>query len=347
MPRRAKWLALLAVAAIACASVAAVDAATSASPCGDNNKPVRMVFTGFAANNTWTVAQVAALRKAVKSCGNVKMTWMDAGYDATKQVALLQDAIVSGKYNGFLIESNDGNAMVPVVQQAVKKGIKVVGLFTAIGPNFNTLKPQVKGQTSHIGTTITSQGKNIGTLAVEACGSLNPCKVAYVLGAVGVPLETVRFNGFKATIAPHKNIQLVASPSGDESTATTQTVTQDLLQAHPDINVIASSGDQMTRGAELAVDAAGYTGKVKLIGSGGSTTGVAAVRSGRWFGTALLLPSTEARVGAQTLIAAVRGSKVPASIDSRRFSPLGGSMIADRATLKKYPKFKGEWLGAG
>lgn len=330
----------------ATAGTATTPAGTAeATKCVDGD-PVNFIFTGFAANNTWTVAQVDALKQVMKDCPNVKMTFFDAGYDSSKQVALVQDAIASGKYNGLLLESLDGSAMVPVVERAIDQKMKVVGIFTAIGPDFNTIEPQVDGLTTFIGTTITSQGQNIGQLAVEACGDKDPCNVAYLLGAASTPLETVRYNAFRDVLKQHPSIKIVANQSGDLSTSKSQAVVQNILRAHPDLNVVATSGDQMTKGAELAVDQAGASGKVALIGSGASRIGVEAVRSGKWFGTALLLPAVEARVGAITLINAIRGEQEPQSIDTTKLSPLGGSMLGTKSVLDKYPDFQGDWEGS-
>ena len=52
----------------------------------------------------------------------------------------------------------------------------------------------------------------------------------------------------------------------------------------------------MIVGAEQAVEDAGLTGQIALVGNGGSEIAVEAVRDGRWFGTAATYPrSVKAR----------------------------------------------------
>ena len=69
-----------------------------------------------------------------------------------------------------------------------------------------------------------------------------------------------------------------------------ENVAKNLLVAHPKLNVILSTGDQMTHGAQLAVQAEGLSGKVKLIGLGASTYAISAIRSGTWYGSVVTLP---------------------------------------------------------
>ena len=102
-----------------------------------------------------------------------------------------------------------------------------------------------------------------------------------------------RTNAINAYLKKFPNIKVVAEQEGKYLANTGRTAMQNMLQAHPDVNVAGSSGDQMTAGMEQAVKSAGLTGKVELIGNGASIPGVAAVRAGRWYATVANLPYTE------------------------------------------------------
>jgi ribose transport system substrate-binding protein len=122
-------------------------------------------------------------------------------------------------------------------------------------------------------------------------------------------------------------------------------VTQNVLQAHPDLNVVVTGGDQMTLGAERAVKAAGKTGQVKLIGSYGSELGVRALREKRWFGDTVSLPYDEGRVAVESIVAAVRGKKLPFGANAgpaiiKRLSPIGRLITQQNAK-----RFKAQWKG--
>ena len=103
-----------------------------------------------------------------------------------------------------------------------------------------------------------------------------------------------------------------------------------MLQAHPDINVFSTSGDQMMLGAQQAVKDAGLTGKVLLIGNGTSKQGYAEIKAGTWFADYADIPYTEGQLSGQIAINAVRGIPVLTSVnndDQRPPFPPDGPII--------------------
>jgi hypothetical protein len=107
--------------------------------------------------------------------------------------------------------------------------------------------------------------------------------------------------GLKVQVAAYKaapagsNIEVGASQGGGRFLAgPAEGVAKNL---HPGRHVILSTGDRMTHGAELAVNALHMQGKVKLIGLGASIYGIAAVRAGRWYRTVVTLPQSIGRIG--------------------------------------------------
>jgi ribose transport system substrate-binding protein len=63
------------------------------------------------------------------------------------------------------------------------------------------------------------------------------------------------------------------------------------------------------------VKKAGKTGKIKLIGNGGSCQAVAGVKSGAWFATYALPETTSGFKATQLAIQAGNGQKVPATFN--------------------------------
>jgi galactofuranose transport system substrate-binding protein len=92
---------------------------------------------------------------------------------------------------------------------------------------------------------------------------------------------------------------------------------QDALLAHPDITVVLSSWDDMSRGVEQAIRAAGkQPGTEVRIYSGGATKlGVDKVKAGIFNATTAYLPYEEAYYGSVALIMALEGKPVNAYID--------------------------------
>ena len=116
----------------------------------------------------------------------------------------------------------------------------------------------------------------------------------------------------------------------------------DQRPANPDLDVFASSGDQMIVGAEQAVEDAGLTGLVALVGNGGGQTSVDAVREGRWFGTAAAYPRSEGEIAADYVIRAVRGEELePIGLGTPDLSDGFGALI----TQENADEFEPEWQG--
>ena len=219
-----------------------------------------------------------ACKQAAKHAG-VNAKFFDPNFNAQTQVSQIQDAITSGQYQAFVIQANDGNAVIPAIQQAVKKGIAVVAEFTPIGSNYASITPPIPGVT-FVGEAPVHNGTELGKLGIQACKGLNPCNVAYLEGFKSLPLDNARTAAVKKELATASNVKLVADVEGGYTQASGLKAAQDVLQAHSDVNVLIGSS-QAIEGAQQAVKKAGKTGQIKLIGNGGSCQAVAGVSPAR------------------------------------------------------------------
>jgi ribose transport system substrate-binding protein len=345
MTRTSRWIrsaAILAIAPLAFGfttlTTAAQDATPAATPALDCStvEPVDVAFFGFAAANgfaqaTWAGVQAAA----AEMCATAR--FFDPNFDSATQVAQIQDAITSGEFEAFVIQSNDGNSVVPVVEEAVEAGIVVVGEFTPIGTDYDSIEPQVEGMTSYVGTSIVDNGAGLAELM--ACESLgvDPCQVAYLQGFRALPLDNARTEAVLAGLEAAENVEVVASPEGGYTQATGLAAAQDVLLANPDVDVIIGSS-QAILGAEQAVADAGLTGQVALIGNGAPRQAVAAVKDGRWFAIWADAETSAGKEAASVAIRAARGEEVPSSVDTTKLlpTPLG--------TADNLPEdFEGQW----
>jgi ribose transport system substrate-binding protein len=324
--RRGLAIALTVAAAGGVAACGSSDSESSsgAQPSGAaSGKTVKKIaFFGFASANSFAQATYAGIKEEAAKDG-VEVKFFDPNFDSTKQVSQIQNAITSGEYQAFIVQANDGNAVVPPIKEALAAGIKVVAEFTPIGTRYDTIQPQVPGMI-FVGEAPTENGTSLGELGVEACKGVDPCNVAYLEGFKALPLDNARTATAKAALAKAPNVKLVASVEGGYTQATGLKAAQNVLSAHPDVNVMIGSS-QATAGAEQAVKDAGLTGKVKLIGNGGSHQAVAAVKDGRWFACYASAEKSSGTKAAELAIKAARGEKVPQSFDSRTFNNVMGT----------------------
>jgi ribose transport system substrate-binding protein len=283
------------------------------SGAGDGGTKVeKIAFFGFASANSFAQATFSGVKEEAAKQG-VEVKFFDPNFDSAKQVAQIQNAITSGEYQVFVVQANDGNAVVPPIREAIDEGITVVGEFTPVGTKYDTIEPQVPGMI-FVGEPPTENGTALGELGVDACGDMDPCNVAYLEGFKALPLDNARTEAVKAALAEAPNVKLVASVEGGYTQDTGLKAAQNVLQAHPDVNVMIGSS-QAIAGAEQAVKDAGA--KVKLIGNGGSRQAVEAVKSGRWFATYVIAEKSAGAKAAELGIKKAEGGDVPASFDTR------------------------------
>jgi ribose transport system substrate-binding protein len=296
------------------AAAGATGASTAAATTGGDTKVSDIAFFGFAGANSFAQATWAGIQEQAQKDG-VKAKFFDPNFDAAKQVSQMQNAIASGEYQAFVVQANDGNAVVPVIREALKAGIKVVAEFTPVGSDYSSIKPQVPGMI-FVGEPPVANGTALGELGVEACADLNPCNVAYLEGNPSLPLDVAREKALEQALSKDPNAKLVAKVVGGYTKADGLKAGQNVLQAHPDVNVMIGSS-QALAGAEQAVADAGKTGKVKLIGNGGSHQAVAKVKSGDWFATYATAEKTNGAKAAEVAIDAAEGKQVPETVDTR------------------------------
>jgi ribose transport system substrate-binding protein len=328
---------VLAVLALVLAGAVTAGLATSAA--GRQEKTTNVaVFLASSANTYWEAALLGAKDVQQKN-PSVKLTVFDGQFNTNRQLGQLRDALVSKKYDAWFVGPNDGGPLTPTIKQAIKSGVKVGCSLVPCGPNIRSTKVQIPGQTIFAGLGFYPNGQLLGKLVVQGCKGVDPCEVLWLPGLPTLPLEKARTDGLYSIIKPHKNIKVVATVAGGYLAAPALKATQDVLSAHPNLNVIVSSGDQMIAGAVKAAQAAGKAGKIKMYGNGCTFEAKQLILQGKQTGCTVYLPRTEGRLVVQALVNAVNGKgKSGVSIDPTPRSPIGG--LGTKANISKFtPEF--------
>lgn len=334
----------LIVAALAACVLGIVAGAAGAKVGTKHAGPVRIAVFLSSTANTYEQADLKGAQAAAAKFGGKVTKVFDANFVASTQSSQVEDAITAKAYDAFVILPQAGNVIVPQVKDAVKAGIKVVCLLSPCGLNQQSNARQIPGYVTTVGYQFAENGTDIAKAIVAACGSLNPCNVVYEPGLLSFSTEKFRTDALNAYLKKHANIKVLAEQQGQYLAGPGRTAMQNMIQAHPNINVAGSSGDQMTAGMAQAVKAAGKSSQIKLVGNGASIPGVKAVAAGQWYATVANLPYTEGYLGAEYAIKAATGtpiSKIPGFIDDLKYSTVGTTII----TKANAGKFKAQWAG--
>ena len=333
-------LAVLAAAltVAACGSSGDSDSASTSSTskaAANANKPVRNAYLSFAVANSYDAPMLAAAQTVAKD-NNSTIKVFDAANDPKKQFAQLQTATSSGDYDAIIVQPIFGTGLITGVQDAIAAGKKVVNMDQILGKDMSTDQPQVDGLSGNVVFVPTEIGTKLGKLVTQACQekSLDPCKIGYLYDIKASALDVAIKKSFDEAVAGSP-VKIVAQGESFFTPALGLKAAQNMLQAHPNLNLIVGS-DQ---GIEGAVQAIGKK-KVILVGYGGSATGIQGVAAGKWYGDVAQLPASEGRLATLAAIKAVRTGAKTGGQNPVADLPDEGVVTKDNAD-----QFTGEWPG--
>jgi ribose transport system substrate-binding protein len=201
----------------------------------------------------------------------------------------------------------------------------------------------VDGVTAQISADYSLVGKAIATALGKGCKDIDPCKTIYLDGTPTLAADVTITKAFDQEIKKYPNIKIVGSGEGAFAAAPSYKVMKDLLQAHPDIDAVASPGDQMIVGTRQALDETPLRSKkVILIGDGASTLAAKGIQSGKWYADAILRPYNEGYLAAEALINQIRGTGSIKPLVNSSLTPGIPELYLSKSSLEK---FKPEWPG--
>jgi ribose transport system substrate-binding protein len=309
---------------------------------GGSKKDLKVGVFLVTTASTWNEAVNEGVEAVAEEYGPAEVTRYDGEYDTNKQLTQLRDAATSEQFNTWIVNPNDGNAAAPSIEEAIEEGSQVACVGTPCGPNASSNAVQIPGLVGYVGEGgYELNGEYLAEATIAACAEKDPCNVFLMMGESSAPYEIARLAGWDKAVEGHSNINVVAQQDGKYETATALSVSQNVLQANPDLDVITTASDAMTLGAEKAVQAAGDTeNEIQFIGNGAGESGISAVRDGRWFATVTSVPFTLGKIAAEMAFEAANDGKAPEkSVDGLKGYP-------HYITKKDAAGFEPQWKGA-
>jgi ribose transport system substrate-binding protein len=204
----------------------------------------------------WLKVKAGAQAKA-DELGNVVLTFNapPGKVDAAVQLQMVEDAITK-KANAIMLAPLNKDALSPGVEKAKAAGIPVIIIDSGVSTqNFDAFFSTDNGAAARLAAD--EMAKAIGGKG----------KVAIVNAQAGAGTTMTRENEFKAQMAAkYPGITIVGTQysDGDKTKALNQAT--DFMTANPDLAGIYGCNEGATVGVGTAVEQAGKTGKVKVIG---------------------------------------------------------------------------------
>jgi len=268
-----------ALAALVVASAVALAGCSSASDAGDgaSDSAIRVGVVSASASNPAVQVMNAAVEAQAQADGVTALVETSESVD--EQIQKAETLLAQGiDYLG--IQPWDGAAVVPLVTEAAAQGVKVVILIDGV--------PDVVEN----GTALTYISGDEPT-AAEKLGELvsadatGPTTAAIVTGTPGNLSAINRTDGFKAGLEG-SDVTVVAESTANWARDEALTVTADILTANPGLGVLFANNDEMGLGAVNAINEAGLSGQVDVIGWNGTCEGLSALLTGAFVAEAVL-----------------------------------------------------------
>jgi ribose transport system substrate-binding protein len=237
----------------------------------------------------------------------VKATFIEVGFDVTKQAQAIQNAVATRKYRGIVVDPNSATGLIAAVNQAIKAGVWIYNVDSPMGPDPYSTKPQLSGQAGAVVADYTQIGKTAGQLAVQGCQAkkVSPCQIARVGGLPQFAVETEQQNGastaIKAAGSQYQMLPTVYAGGYDANSGVK--AAQDLVAAHPDVDVIFAS-DPVLKGVQQVVKGKG----IQLIGIAGTHYAFQQVVNGTYFGEVASFPVYEGKVAGESIVKHIKNS---------------------------------------
>jgi ribose transport system substrate-binding protein len=221
-------------------------------------------------------------------------------FDVARQKDQIQDFIVR-KVDAIIVSPCDSKSIGTAIQAANQAGIPV---FTA---DIACLAEGAK-VVCHTASDNVAGGQLAAKAIVQALGGSG--KVA-IIDHPEVESVIQRVKGFEDELAKSPNITLVAKLSGHGVKDQAFRTAEDILQAHPDLDAIFGINDDSALGALAAVEKAGKSGKIKIVGFDAVPEAREAIKAGKIYADVIQKPNEIGRKTIEAIKTYISGGIVP------------------------------------
>lgn len=295
------------VAAIAVLSLAACSnnsKSAESSPTPSTNRPLTIGFSAPDLSASFWVSMTYGVNDEAKKLG-VTVIDVNAGGDANanQQITQLQD-LLQRKVDALIVGATDGDAVRPIVEQAIAQGVPVVGLSSL--PN-----------TPKLTSAVFTDNVGMGKIQAECLGKAlnNIGSIAMFAGPVGQSWAENRAKGFKDTLAAEfPKIKVLTTTNTADNRNSALSTMQDIMQRYPNINGVYTVTDDLGAGVVDALRAAKLDQKVKVASANFSPTSQALVADGGFVCIAVQEIVTQGREAVRQAVKAARGEAVTAQV---------------------------------
>jgi ribose transport system substrate-binding protein len=220
--------------------------------CGEKPTVVGLAW-GFE-GNAWRKLTRGMLEKYVKECPTVeKFLYTNANLNAQKSISDINSMVAQG-VNVLLVYPDFGPAVLPALQAATAKGVKVVPFAVESGPLGGEPGTDYVDAVSE---NTKKEGETWANWMAKATGEKG--KIVFIGGTTGNPTSTSEFEGVQAALKKYPEMEILGNKIywGQYDVAENQKVMASLLTQYPEIDGVIDDYGGSAVGAIRAFIAAG------------------------------------------------------------------------------------------
>ena len=192
------------------------------------------------------------------------------GFDRLDNQIKQMENLIQRKVDAIIIGATSAEGIAPVVEEAVKKGIPVVG----VGSQPKTDKLLIR---------ILADDYGMGKIQAEYLGKSlgGKGKVAMMSGPPGLNWTIDRAKGFRETLSKlYPSMAIVAEQWTPVSRPQALSLMEDWIQRFPDLNGIYTANDDLAVGAVEAIKAADKSKQIKVSSANPTPLGMKYLKEG-------------------------------------------------------------------
>ena len=288
-------------------ALVAVPGYSATAAAGTRDAPLRFGLSSAGLSYPFAAAIAQGFQEQAARAG-VTAIVLDAQGKVQKQANDLDD-LLSERVDGIVLMPLDAVIAKSWVDRAAAAHIAVVAVGSQVGdPDTRPLHDVYPELTALVTQDEIVAGREAGRLAVTLLPRDRAARIAIIEGAAGFPEVLQRAEGLRQALdAAHAPYRIVASQPGNWTADDADTACQNILAAHPDIDLFFSEADDMAVGCAHAARSAGSA--ARQVGIGGSRLAMVSLEAGRIDGTVCYEPRELGALAFDALYGDVTGRK--------------------------------------
>jgi len=253
--RKILAIALIVIMGMTLASCVMFDAGLEQEVAAEDDNLIVVGYSQLGSESVWRTANTASIERALSKENGFFLQLKNARQKQENQIKAIR-SFISQRVDYIVFSPIEEEGWRTVLTEAREAGIPVILVDRTIAKKDESL------YTTRVGTDTYWEGEQAGKWLEEDLKRTGEqdeeINIVVLEGTTGATSQIGRSVGFERIAKEHDNWNIMASESGDFTTAKGKEVMQKYLWKYDDIDVLVSQNDDMTFGAIEALKEAGW-----------------------------------------------------------------------------------------